>query len=274
MYIGIHCEKLDIKWPRDDVPIAATLQRRCRFARYKLLSEACDMHEISVLAVAHHLADQVETFLMRVSRQSNLGGLACMRTLSRCPIDANQLHPRVQLWRPALSVSKVCKLSVVVVVLNVELARRKQEQLRDVCLDANVDWIEDPSNRNIAFRRVETRQLASELAERAFDRNDVGALVERIGLQEDALQRYARQYVERLPRQHKAGRTLIDARQLMRLPTPVARRIVLALFERQGDAAPSSGNVRNVQTVIARFARRQARQQPMKLVDLPQYVIV
>lgn len=74
--------------------------------RYDLLSSACDARGINVLAVAHHLEDQAETFLLRLSRRSSITGLAGMHRVWNC-IASGYAHPRVFVWRPFLDVSKV-----------------------------------------------------------------------------------------------------------------------------------------------------------------------
>ena len=54
------------------------IQAAARIARYDLMTSWCKEHKISPLLTAHHLEDQVETFLLRLECGSRLDGLSSM----------------------------------------------------------------------------------------------------------------------------------------------------------------------------------------------------
>lgn len=87
-----------------------------REARYAALGAA--MAPGGVLATAHHLDDQAETFLLRALRASGPGGLGAMRPLRR-------FGPGWQ-WRPLLALPRALLLAY--------------------ANSHGLDWIEDPSN--------------------------------------------------------------------------------------------------------------------------------
>ena len=58
--------------------IAKGIEEAARVARYKLMFDYCKKHKIKVLATAHHMRDQAETFLLRLQRGSGLFGLSAM----------------------------------------------------------------------------------------------------------------------------------------------------------------------------------------------------
>jgi len=128
-----------LRW--NDGPHARTLTRSvqsaARDARYRLMTAWCDAGDCSHLFVAHHADDQVETFLLRLSRGSGVDGLAAMATAS--------MRDGVVIARPLLGFTK--------------------SDLAGVCRDAGQPWIEDPSNQNIASTRVRFR-AAQDLLER------------------------------------------------------------------------------------------------------------
>ena len=91
----MRCEIVTVEWP-DGKPSGGRLQPMARAARYKLLSSACVKHGIDVLATAHHVEDQAETFLMRLSHASAIGGLKGMERVAR-RIVADL--PPITIWR-------------------------------------------------------------------------------------------------------------------------------------------------------------------------------
>ncbi len=94
-----------------------------RAARRAAFAEALGDDEI--LALAHHLEDQAETFLLRALRGSGADGLAAMRPWRR--------YASGWMWRPLLDVSRA------------ELERYASER--------GLRWIDDPSNASDTFDR-------------------------------------------------------------------------------------------------------------------------
>ena len=75
------------------------IQSNARDIRYKKLINFCKKKKIKVLLTAHHLEDQVETFLIRLSRGSGLKGLSSMRRITK-------VDSKVFLLRPLLDIKK------------------------------------------------------------------------------------------------------------------------------------------------------------------------
>lgn len=105
---------------------AARAARRAAFA--SMLAHG------DTLALAHHLGDQAETFLMRLARRSGVDGLGAMRAL------ANLEGSPARIWRPLLSLTRV--------------------ELERYARDAGLGWIVDPSN---AHPRHPRNRLRSEV---------------------------------------------------------------------------------------------------------------
>jgi|AntRauTorcE11897_2_1112592.scaffolds.fasta_scaffold06090_2 tRNA(Ile)-lysidine synthase len=114
------------------------IQETARQRRYTLLAEACAAEGIKTLAVGHHLEDQFETVLMRLTRGSGLKGLCGM-----APV--RSLHGGVNLIRPLLDQPK--------------------SALTGYCRAQNIKWINDPSNEDTQYTRVQLRQQQDALAE-------------------------------------------------------------------------------------------------------------
>jgi tRNA(Ile)-lysidine synthase len=67
-------------WHHD--PLVSQIEEKARQARYFLLFDFCQQNDISILLTAHHAQDQMETFLMRLSRGSGLRGINAIRPVS------------------------------------------------------------------------------------------------------------------------------------------------------------------------------------------------
>ena len=63
---------------RNRKKISKNIQKTARDLRYELLIEFCRKNRVTSLLTAHHKDDQVETFLIRLSRGSGVEGLSSM----------------------------------------------------------------------------------------------------------------------------------------------------------------------------------------------------
>lgn len=163
-----HCETLCRTW---DIPLNVVrvrieregegLEAAARRARYLAFAQA--MHEHEVLATAHHLDDQAETFLLRALRASGPEGLAAIRPWRRF---VHGWH-----WRPLLEVSRKTLLAY--------------------AQAHGLAWIDDPSNDDTRHDRNFLRHRVFPLlrqrwpqAETAFARS-ASLMAEAAGLLEE-----------------------------------------------------------------------------------------
>nr|WP_256372737.1 tRNA lysidine(34) synthetase TilS [Roseibium sp. RKSG952] len=155
---GIHHEVLH--W-RGDKP-QSNLQAAARAARYRLLADAMKRRRLHALVLGHHLDDQIETFLDRLTRGSGVYGLGGMAP-------ENKLGPEgLHLLRPMLEVGKA------------RLAASLEAR--------SVPWSEDRSNRDKAYKRVRLRNLARQLAEEGLEPQRLAQTAERMRRASSALQ--------------------------------------------------------------------------------------
>lgn len=101
----------------------SNIEATARTARYALF--ATELRENDCLLTAHHLDDQVETFLLNVFRGSGSAGLR--------GIAAQRSIAKARLIRPMLHF--------------------KRETLLDYAKQHKLEWFEDPSNRSVQFNR-------------------------------------------------------------------------------------------------------------------------
>lgn len=106
------------------------VQEKARDARFAALERACRQRGIEILCVAHHRADQEETLWMRYERQSDFLGM--------CGMARKVKRGCLMILRPLL--------------------QKDPKILRMILEKEGIEWCEDPSNQNRAFKRVQIRQ--------------------------------------------------------------------------------------------------------------------
>jgi tRNA(Ile)-lysidine synthase len=127
-FVAAMCATLGIPHAtlRPEVPITGNIQSAARKARYALLENWADQHNLDWIATAHHADDQAETLLMRLSRGAGVAGLSGVRA-----VNGRVIRPLLG-WRRAELVALVENAGIVAV--------------------------DDPSNRDDRFDRVKLRK--------------------------------------------------------------------------------------------------------------------
>lgn len=132
-YVEEVCKKLNVPckvfyW-NDEKPENG-LEAAAREARYKMMTDYCHENNIEYLLTAHQSDDQIETFLMNLSRGSGLYGLAAMMPESN--------RNGIKILRPLLNVSR--------------------EEIKKYCDDNNIKYFVDSMNSDEHYMRVKIRK--------------------------------------------------------------------------------------------------------------------
>lgn len=141
--ISVLCSSLGIKhqiinWEHDSS--LSNIQSRARQARYSLISNFCTKNDIPVIATAHHMDDNFENFLIKVSRGSGISGLTRKEHLL--------INSSLSVVRPLYNISK--------------------EQITRYVKLMNLQWIEDSSNSSNKY----TRNVIRKAVDRFFNDRD------------------------------------------------------------------------------------------------------
>jgi tRNA(Ile)-lysidine synthase len=131
--LGVPHRILTADW--DEKPKTG-IQERARLMRYRLLGQWARERGFAAILTAHHLDDQAETFLMRLSRGAGVKGLAGMRPIAR------GAGASVAVVRPLLG--------------------WRHSELEEVCAAAAVKPVHDPSNADEQFERVRIRKALAD----------------------------------------------------------------------------------------------------------------
>ena len=143
------------------------IQEEARNKRYSLLINFCRENNINNLYLAHHLDDQIETFLFRMFRGSGLQGLTSFSS----SYERNGLT----LIRPLIDTPKSELISY---------ARRKK-----------INWVEDPSNENQKYDRVKLRKVLPLIYKEGFDKKVFLKSVKKLRLANQALDQITKEFV-------------------------------------------------------------------------------
>ncbi len=186
---------------------SSNLQAEARTARYRLLTDWCRSGRGSAdLLTAHHLDDQAETFLIRLQRGSGVDGLSAM-----APV---RVHQGVRILRPLLEVPR--------------------ERLKSTLLKAGQSWIEDPSNEDDRYLRVQMRKALPTLDELGIDRDRLVSTAKAMGRARAGLE-FSTDVLERTAvRWHPFGYADVETVQLAAVPDEIALRLLARLIQRVG----------------------------------------
>jgi tRNA(Ile)-lysidine synthase len=185
------------------------IQSAARNARYTLMMRWCRKKKIRVLMTAHHLEDQVETFLLRAERGSGLDGLASMSSV----VDLEG----VMLIRPLLVVSK--------------------SFLRRFLIERQQVWIEDPSNNSLVFQRTIIRRLVERLEQRGLFPPTILELINHFADLRRQFSEIVDVFFERAVRILPESYGVVHLEALKSLPDPVLERVLVQIISKL------SGNV-------------------------------
>ena len=155
--------KINLKILISKKKIIKNIQAEARISRYEILTNYCKKNRIQTLITAHNLEDQVETFLMRLSRGSGLKGLSAMRMLSK-------ISTKVRLFRPLLDVKKY--------------------YLQKISKNIFGSYVKDPSNKNVKFLRTKIRNLKAPLEKSGIRYEQIYRSIQNLSLSKNTLENY------------------------------------------------------------------------------------
>lgn len=194
---------------RDEPFPPGGVQAAARAVRYGLLDGWCAAKGVLHLLVAHNLEDQAETFLLRLARGSGLDGLAGMA--------ASVEHHQCRVLRPLLEVPRA--------------------RLAATLRAAGQDWLDDPSNQNPAYARVQLRQAQALLAGAGLGAERLAETAGRLARARVALEAAVAALLARAVRVHPAGFVHLDPVLLAPAAAEIGLRSLAAVLTTVGGGA-------------------------------------
>ncbi len=195
-----------LTWPEDLPKPQSDVQAAARKARYAALEDWCAAHGVGMLLLGHHLEDQAETLLMRLARGSGVDGLAAMAV--NAPPVTRADSPR--LLRPLLGTPKARLVAT--------LEARGQ------------GWIEDPSNRDRSYLRIQARELLRDMPLDGLTPERLAATARRMARVRAVLDRETAKLLDAAVTLDEAGYARLDTGPL--LAADAHEEIVLRVLSR------------------------------------------
>ena len=143
--------------------IIKNIQAEARNTRYDILTSYCKRNRIKILLTAHNLEDQVETFLIRLSRGSGLRGLSSMKPFTK-------INNQVSLLRPLLET--------------------KKKLLIKISKNIFGTYFKDPSNKNERYLRTKVRNLKKPLENSGIKYEQIFRSIQNLSLSKITLEGY------------------------------------------------------------------------------------
>jgi len=188
------------------------LQEEARNARYRLMAEHMRGSGAQALVLAHHLDDQAETFLDRLTRGSGVTGLGAMAQ------DEAGGPSGLRLLRPLLSVRK----------------RRLEASLKR----RGMTWCSDPSNADAKYKRSRLRALMDLLATEGLSAERIARTAANMQRADAALQDLVRSVFTDRITEHPAGPLRLERQAYRSLAEEVRLRLLAAMIARVTGRAP------------------------------------
>ena len=178
--------KITLKIIRNKKKIYNNVQSKAREIRYKLMLEFCKKCKVSYILTAHHSDDQIETFLIRLSRGSGIQGLSSMKHLTK-------LKSNVKIFRPLLDLKK-----------------------KDLVFTAKhifKKFVNDPSNKDKKFLRTRVRSLAASFEKSGIHHDQIIKSINNLADTRDTLDKYFNKIIKDCIRKYR-NKIVIDLEKL------------------------------------------------------------
>lgn len=192
---------------KDGAKIKKGVEESARLARYNLMINFCKNNKIKMLATAHHMRDQAETFLLRLQRGSGLFGLSSMMPVSE--------RNGVKIIRPLLDIMP--------------------ETLRQYCKDKGIVWIDDPMNYDDDFARVKIRKFLPQLGKIGIDEKKLAETAKNLQNSRLFIQRLIDEFVLSQVRWWEGVLVSLSYNKLKELDFEIAKGVLGNLLQKIGN---------------------------------------
>ncbi len=188
--------KLNIKINKKK--INKNIQKNAREVRYNLLLNFCKTNKIKFLLTAHHREDQIETFLIRLSRGSGVQGLSSMNKITK-------LKHNIYLIRPLL--------------------KEKKMDLKFIAKSFFGKIFKDPSNNDKKYLRTKIRHLVKLFDKSGIAHERILKSISNLASTRDTLNTYINNFSKNFVKT-KDKKKIIDMKKILEESDEVKLRVI------------------------------------------------
>ena len=190
--------KINLKIFTNKKEITKNIQAEARNARYEILFNHCKKIKVNALLTAHNMEDQVETFLIRLSRGSGIKGLSAMKSV-------NKINSKLSLCRPLLDI--------------------KKDSLIKISKNIFGRYFKDPSNNNKKYLRTKIRNLKDPLLKSGISYDQIMRSINNLASSKETLDKYIEGISKNLIKKSR-NEILIDLRKFHNLNLEIKLKII------------------------------------------------
>ena len=168
------------------------------------LKKFCSQNKIKFILTAHHSEDQIETFLIRLSRGSGVQGLSSMKTVSN-------LEKNIKLIRPTLDLKK----KDLIYVTNKVFGK----------------YFVDKSNFNNKFLRTKVRKLLVSFEKSGIPHKQILKSIDNLKYSSETLNRYSDTIFRKNTKKVRKNKIIVNYKNLLRV-TEIQLNILSRVFKK------------------------------------------
>ena len=187
----------------------SNVQSEARSKRYNLIYNQCVKDKINSILVAHHIDDVYENFVIRLLRGSGLKGLV---SFSKVKSNYNE---KLKILRPLISF--------------------KKEDLNIISKYVFKFNFEDPSNKNINFKRIRIRNLINNLKSEGLDLDKLKLTIKNLSESNFTIDFYVNQNIQNNSRLHKVKKYYILNNKFFNQPYEIVFRSLAYILKKVGN---------------------------------------
>ena len=177
--------------------------------RYELLTDVCKTNKFKYLLTAHHLDDEIETFLMRLIRGSGIKGLSSLKPVSKYK------GGEISIVRPLLKYTKKCLIKY--------LAKMKQP------------YIYDNTNQDMKYDRSRIRAIAENLINEGLDKKRILEVIQNLKKADEAITVLVNDYLKKYISLGRNSTLKFNNKKFKKAPVEIQYRIINKLCRLVGN---------------------------------------
>jgi len=201
----INCKILKWKGKKPESNIQAIARKN----RYKLIYKECLKDKANFILVAHHIDDLYENFIIRLLRGSGLKGLV---SFNKMKTDYNN---KLKILRPILSVKKN----------DLDYITKKVFKFK----------FEDPSNKNLNFKRIRIRNLINNLKSEGLNLEKLKLTINNLGDSNSTINYYVNENIKINSKYINNRKYYILNSNFFNQPHEIVFRSLINLFKKIGN---------------------------------------